>query len=277
MKILSEAILTTVINKRPAISHKGTFGRAVLIGGNQRYGGAIMMSAEACVKSGAGLVTVITEKDNHPPLHARLPEVMVVDWQDENLTRQVLESANVILIGPGLGSEAHSLKLLKTVLSLQTKQQWLVIDGSAISLFAQEKLALTQPHHTVFTPHQMEWQRLSGIPLKQQNEQSNATYQQKIQATVIVKSHRTEIYTSQDCYRCPLGNPAMATGGTGDTLAGMVTGFLAQFQNKSDAICAVVYLHSYIGDILAKDNYVVLPTTISAALPHYMQYFSTKD
>lgn len=277
MEILSEAILTNVINKRPAISHKGTFGRAVLIGGNKQYGGAIMMSAEACVKSGAGLVTVITQKDNHAPLHARLPEVMVVDWEDEKLIFQVLESATVILIGPGLGLDEHSLKLLKIVLSLQTKNQWLVIDGSGISLFAQEALSLTHPSHTVFTPHQMEWQRLSGIPIEQQNEQTNATFQQKLQANVIVKSHRTEIYTIKECYHCPLGNPAMATGGTGDTLAGMVTGFLAQFQNKSDAICAAVYLHSYIGDLLAEDNYVVLPTTISAALSHYMQYFSNKD
>lgn len=273
METLTEEILTTVIKKRPAISHKGTFGRAVLIGGNAQYGGAIIMSAESCLKSGAGLVTVITAKENHAPLHARLPEVMVLDWNEPKALRTIIESADVLLIGPGLGLEEHSLALLKFVLSRQEKQ-WLVIDGSAISLFAHEKLTLPHPDKTVFTPHQMEWQRLSGIAIADQNEITNHTYQKELAATIVVKSHRTEIYTNKKNYRCPLGNPAMATGGTGDTLAGIITGFLAQFAVKDAAVCAAVYLHSYIGDLLSAKNYVVLPTTISAAIPRYMHHFS---
>ncbi|BCA86488.1 ADP-dependent (S)-NAD(P)H-hydrate dehydratase [Enterococcus saigonensis] len=273
METLTEEILTTVIKKRPAISHKGSFGRTVLIGGNTQYGGAIIMSAESCLKSGAGLVTVITAKENHAPLHARLPEVMVLDWHDQAAITASICNADVVLIGPGLGLTNHSLILLKLVLDLQEKQ-WLVIDGSAISLFAQEKLTLSHPHKTVFTPHQMEWQRLSGIPIVEQNELANRAFQKKLAASIVVKSHRTEIYTNKNIYRCPLGNSAMATGGTGDTLAGMIAGFLAQFPRKDATICAAVYLHSYIGDLLATENYVVLPTTISAALPHYMCYFS---
>lgn len=87
----------------------------------------------------------------------------------------------------------------------------------------------------------------------------------------MLKSHRTEIYTTNEQYRNPLGTPAMATGGMGDTLAGMITGFLAQFPDKEAAICAAVYLHSQIGEELGKKRYVVLPTEISQQIPRFMK------
>ncbi|WP_207942519.1 YjeF family domain-containing protein [Enterococcus sp. DIV2402] len=272
MKQLTEKCLE-IIQPRPKNSHKGTFGRVVLIGGNAQYGGAIMMSAEACVRSGAGLVTVITHSKNHAPLHARLPEVMVVDWQDEDLIADVFATADVCLIGPGLGLEKRSKELLAFVLQKQDKQ-WFVIDGSAITLISEDNLSLPKPKQTVFTPHQMEWQRLSHIPISEQNQQLNQYVQQKLQATIVLKSHRTEIYHHTGIYQNLLGNPGMATGGTGDTLAGMITGFLAQFPKDITSIHAAVYLHSYIGDQLAKERYVVLPTEISAALPFWMNYFA---
>lgn len=272
MKQLTEKCLN-IIQPRPEISHKGTFGRVVLIGGNAQYGGAIIMSAEACVRAGAGLVTVITDSVNHTALHARLPEVMVVDWYDEQQIDDVFATADVCLIGPGLGLEKHSQELLAFVLAHQSKQ-WLVIDGSAITLLANTTFTLTVPEQTVFTPHQMEWQRLSNLPMNQQNQQTNQQAQQQLQATVVLKSHRTEIYHHTGIYQNPLGNPGMATGGTGDTLAGILAGFLAQFPKELATIQAAVYIHSYIGDQLAKNRYVVLPTEISAALPFWMNYFA---
>ena len=81
--IIDERLVQQVITPRPAESHKGTYGRTVLIGGNEQYGGAIIMSALATVNSGAGLTTVITAPKNHAPLHAHLPEAMCVDWHDK--------------------------------------------------------------------------------------------------------------------------------------------------------------------------------------------------
>lgn len=272
MKKLTPECLS-IITPRPQISHKGTFGRVVLIGGNQQYGGAIMMAAEACVRSGAGLVTVITDPVNHVALHARLPEVMVVNWYDLTSVQEIFETADVCLIGPGLGLEAHGQTLLSFVLNHQQAEQQLIIDGSGITLFAASSFTLPFSSQTIFTPHQMEWQRLSGLAIAQQSEEANKHAQHQLQATVVLKSHRTEIYSCGPTVQNPLGNPAMATGGMGDTLAGMIAGFLAQFSDKG-AIQAAVYLHSYIGDLLAKERYVVLPTEISAALPYWMKKFS---
>jgi len=274
---LNEEILHKVITKRPEISHKGTFGRVVLIGGNQQYGGAIIMSAEACIKSGAGLTTVVTAEKNHSALHARLPEAMVLAFWETTMIDQVLEKADVVLIGPGLGLDKTALTLLKGVLKSQKEQQWLVIDGSAISLFSEYNLTLKYPEQTVFTPHQAEWERLSGLSFIQQTEENNRAKQALLGAKIVLKSHRTTIYDEAIAYyQNPLGNPGMATGGTGDTLAGMITGFLAQFEKNIDTVGAAVYLHSLIGDEQAKDHYVVLPTSISEALPRYMKKYATE-
>lgn len=273
MQCLSENILTKVIKKRPENNHKGTFGRAVLIGGNAQYGGAIIMSAQAASLAGTGLVTVITEKKNHPALHARLPEAMVVDWLDQQMIDEVSQQADVLLIGPGLGLSQHSKLLLHSVLDKQTAKQWLVIDGSAITLFAEQRPQLNYPEQVIFTPHQKEWERLSGLPIEKQSTDNNQLAQQALFASVVVKSHRTEIYTKHAVYTNPLGTPAMATGGMGDTLAGMITAFVAQFPDKEGALCAAVYLHSLIGEALGKERYVVLPTKLANQLPYYMKRF----
>ncbi|ALS02643.1 carbohydrate kinase [Enterococcus silesiacus] len=276
MKELSQENLTAVIQARPQDSHKGTFGRSVLIGGNETYGGAIIMSAEACVKAGCGLTSVITAEKNHTALHVRLPEAMVLDWTISQAFSDLIDTADVILIGPGLGLTTHSQQILAKVLQQQQSSQWLVIDGSAITLFAQNNYSLNYPKQVVFTPHQMEWQRLSGLEIIEQTVANNQAIQKQLGATIILKSHRTEIYTASSHYRNPLGTPAMATGGMGDTLAGMITGFLAQFQDKEAALCAAVYLHSFIGEALGKEKYVVLPTEISKNLPYYMKQAEEK-
>jgi ADP-dependent NAD(P)H-hydrate dehydratase len=265
----------SVIQRRPAESYKGTFGRVVLVGGNDLYGGAILMSAEAAVKSGSGLVSVVTAAKNHAALHARLPEAMALDWENTTAVKELLEAADVLLIGPGLGLTKQSQQLLELVIQQQQSTQWLVIDGSAITLFANKTYALNYPEQVVFTPHQIEWQRMSGLSLKEQTLANNQAFQQKLSATIVLKSHRTQIYTAHCSYENTLGTPAMATGGTGDTLAGIITGFLAQFANKEAAICAAVYLHSLIGEELGKERYVVLPTEISAQLSFYMKHFET--
>ncbi|WP_430602589.1 YjeF family domain-containing protein [Enterococcus sp. DIV0724b] len=273
MKELSKENLTAVIKTRLQNSHKGTFGRSVLIGGNDSYGGAIIMSAEACVKAGCGLTSVSTAEKNHTALHARLPEAMVLDWTLTQEFNDLIDTADVILIGPGLGLDTHSQHILDNVLQQQKSSQWLVIDGSAITLFAQNHYSLNYPKQVVFTPHKMEWERLSGLKIIDQTVENNQLWQMKLGATIVLKSHRTEIYTANAKYKNPLGSPAMATGGMGDTLAGMIASFLAQFKEKEAAVCAAVYLHSFIGEELGKENYVVLPTEISKNLPYYMKRF----
>ena len=106
MRVIDQTLLEKVIIERSRTSHKGDYGRLLLLGGTYPYGGAIIMAALAAVKSGAGLVTVGTDRENIPALHSHLPEAMAFSLQDQQLLKEQLEKAEVVLLGPGLRDDA---------------------------------------------------------------------------------------------------------------------------------------------------------------------------
>lgn len=277
MKVLDDSILAKVIKPRPQESFKGTFGKILLVGGNHQFGGAIIMATTAAVYSGAGLVTVATDQINAGPLRSRLPEAMVIDFNDKTAVANMVEKVDTVVIGPGLGEEEESRQVLDNVFAHTQPQQAVVIDGSAITLIAKEKIALPKGH-LIFTPHQMEWQRLSGIKISDQTEELNRQKVNSLGGIVVLKKHHTEIYTADDTFQLPNGSAAQAIGGMGDTLAGMVGGFTAQFRNNlTDAVLAATYAHSAVADQIAQNQYIVLPHQISMALPQFMKKVSEQD
>ncbi|KRN53372.1 sugar kinase [Fructobacillus fructosus KCTC 3544] len=226
------------------------------------------MNAQAAVQSGAGLVTVATDLTNKTAIHARLPEVMVVDYQSD-LT-QTIKKADVVLVGSGLGEE---IGVLNQVLAHIQPKQTLIIDGSALTMMAEQNLSLPNAK-VVLTPHQMEWQRFGEVTIADQaREDANweALINFKTEPILVLKSSATQVYLKDDMYQLTVGGPYQATGGMGDTLAGMVAGFAAQFQPLGPAVLAAVYCHSAIAENLSKTAYVTLPSTIAAAIPAYMQ------
>lgn len=271
MKKLTDQILHDVIKPRPKHSFKGTFGKVTLVGGNRNFGGAIIMASTAAVCAGAGLVTTCTDASNSGALHAQLPEAMFADFTNDQQVADLVSAATTVVVGPGLGDDDTSLHILKNVFANVAPNQNLVIDGSAITLMAKEKL--NQPvANVIYTPHEMEWQRLSGIKIGDQTEEKNRAVRDQLNATVVLKKHHTEIYTADEVYQLPIGTPAQAVGGMGDTLAGMVGGFAAEFhQNVKKAVLAAVYAHSAIAEKIAENQYIVLPHQISRALPSFMK------
>lgn len=273
MQPITEELVKDTIAKRSDDSYKGTYGKVLVIGGDADMGGAAILTASAAVYSGAGLVTVATHKTNHAALHSRLPEAMAIDSADvEKVTEQV-KKMDVIVIGPGLGLSEEAFILLTAVFSTVTVQQQTIIDGSAISLMAEHNLPYPKTQ-AVYTPHLGEWEKLSGLPVSQQEPNANTKIQQKIGGTIVLKSHRTEVYVEDAVWKNTVGNPAMATGGMGDTLAGMIAGFTAQFKDQEKAVLSAVFLHSKIGDKLAAKQYVVLPTQIIEQIPSTMKEYS---
>lgn len=273
MKFITKKTVQTTISKRVSDSYKGTYGKVLVIGGNKDMGGAAILTASAAVYSGAGLVTVGTAPENHAALHARLPEAMAFDSSDLKKLATQLEQMDVIVIGPGLGLDQHSLAILKTVFEQASPEQQLIIDGSAITLMVQEKLPFPDAQ-TIYTPHPGEWKKLSGLTPDEQNNEINAKEQKRIGGTIVLKSNRTQVYFADSIWQNTAGNPSMATGGMGDTLAGMIAGFVAQFADKKKAVLSAVYLHSKIGDTLAENQYVTLPTHIIEQIPQAMKQFA---
>ncbi|RMC49141.1 NAD(P)H-hydrate dehydratase [Lactobacillus sp. ESL0228] len=277
---ISQAVLTKVIKKRRSKSHKGDYGRVMLIGGNENYGGAIIMAAEGALNSGAGLVVVVTHSLNLTALHARDPEIMYLDWHQHNIS-DLIKKMEVIVCGPGLGLKETAKNLLKLLCQEITSHQTLVLDANALDLIAaNHQLLPEKAGKIILTPHQMEWQRLSQIHIPFQTDAANLAALNNLfprkNAILVLKSNHTKIYDSNgQIYLNPLGNPGMAIGGMGDTLAGIIGGFTAQFGAGIDSILAAVYLHSLAGDKIAQTEYIVKPTKLSALIPHLMKEYGS--
>lgn len=282
MTEIRQTILTKVIKKRQSNTHKGNYGRVLLIGGSENYGGAIIMAAEGALKSGAGLVSVACHSINLNALHVRDPEVMYVDWRSNDLPR-IIQQMDVIVFGPGLGVGSFAQKLMLLLCHEISHKQTLILDASALDLMAQSRELIPQNAKlVVLTPHQMEWQRLSQIRIPFQSDTANFSALNELfpqqNAILVLKSNHTKVYgVHQKVFINPLGNPGMAVGGMGDTLAGIIGGFSAQFGGNIDSVLAAVYLHSLAGDTIAKNDYIAQPTKISALLPSLMHKFAEKN
>ena len=279
MKVIDQALLEKVIIERSRTSHKGDYGRLLLLGGTYPYGGAIIMSAIAAVKSGAGLVTVGTDRENIPALHSHLPEAMAFSLQDKQLLKEQLEKAEVVLLGPGLGDNAFGEDLVKEVFATLRQNQILLVDGGALTILARTSLSFPLSQ-LILTPHQKEWEKLSGIAIEKQNKDATASGLTSFpQGTILVeKGSATRIWQAgqSDCYQLQVGGPYQATGGMGDTLAGMIAGFAGQFRQASlyERVAVATHIHSAIAQELAQEHYVVLPTEISNCLPKVMNKIS---
>ena len=281
MKVIDQTLLEKVIIERSRTSHKGDYGRLLLLGGTYPYGGAIIMAALAAVKSGAGLVTVGTDRENILALHSHLPEAMAFSLQDQELLKEQLEKAEVVLLGPGLREDAFGEELVRRFFDSLRKDQILIADGGALGILAKAHLTFPSSQ-LILTPHQKEWERLSGIVLDHQNTEATARALSAFpQRTILVeKGSATRIWKAgqSEYYQLQVGGPYQATGGMGDTLAGMIAGFAGQFHQVSlyESVVVATYLHSAIAQELAQENYLVLPTEISKALPKTMKKISQK-
>ena len=281
MKVIDQALLEKVIIERSRTSHKGDYGRLLLLGGTYPYGGAIIMAALAAVKSGAGLVTVGTDRENIPALHSHLPEAMAFSLQDKQLLKEQLEKAEVVLLGPGLGDNAFGEDLVKEVFATLRQNQILLVDGGALTILARTSLSFPLSQ-LILTPHQKEWEKLSGIAIEKQNKDATASGLTSFpQGTILVeKGSATRIWQAgqSDYYQLQVGGPYQATGGMGDTLAGMIAGITGQFKQASlyERVAVATHIHSAIAQELAQEHYVVLPTEISNHLPKVMNKISKK-
>lgn len=276
MRVIDKEVLYQTVQSRKIDSHKGNYGKILLIGGHDGYRGAIIMAAKACVYSGAGLVTVATDYDNIAALHSHVPEAMAIDIAKDEQVKKHIQQADVIVIGCGLSQDELARRVFQQVLTLCQRSQRLVIDGSALGLLSLDQLNDISAQTIVLTPHQKEWERLSGMAIcNQQITQVQETLQDYPDNVILVlKSSRTHVYT--DHKETPsiltVGGPYQATGGMGDVLAGMIGGFLGQFHSELYQIVeSAVYLHSYIAQKLSDSSYVVLPTQIIREIPYFMK------
>lgn len=259
---LDHAFVRALLPGRPADGHKGTFGHVCLFAGSQRYAGAAKLAALGAARSGAGLVTVAVPPAAAlavsaallEPIVAALPSQDGAHFDETSLAgaADLLHGKNVMILGPGLGVTPGTAAFVAHVLGNEHPRA--VVDADALNVLAGQGADLLAG--TVCTPHPGELGRLVGADAAdiQRNRRVYATHFASERWTVVVlKGRETIVATPEDGdFLCPLGNAGMATGGSGDVLAGLIGGLLAQGLSPKDAAIAGVYVHALAGDHAAR-------------------------
>ena len=233
---------------RRATSHKGDHGRLVIIGGDHGTAGAIRMTSEAALRSGAGLVRVLTHKQNIASLLTARPELMVQELTAEALD-DGLEWADVIVIGPGLGQGDWGKKALKKVENSQKPMLW---DADALNLLA---ISPEKRQNRIITPHPGEAARLLNVKTAEiESDRLHAAQRlvKRYGGVVVLKGAGTVIASQQgELAFADVGNAGMASGGMGDVLSGIIGGLTGQKLSLYDAACAGCVVHGAAADSLA--------------------------
>jgi NAD(P)H-hydrate epimerase len=275
---------------RAAAANKGNFGHVLVVGGSVGRSGAPSMTSLAALRSGAGLVTAAVPAAVLAQVSAVAPELMTHPLpagdsggiSDKSLTPSalaaLLERKTVLAIGPGLGQAAETIKFVTGLLAATKIPA--VIDADALNILAAKPVLLAKlakGRTVVLTPHPGEMARLAGITITevQSNRLEVASgFAQRFGVTLVLKGARTLIAHPDGRVAVnTTGNPGMAKGGSGDSLTGVVAGFLAQYADDgARAVEAAVYLHGLAADLAVKqgDEHTLLATD---SLPQFSRAF----
>ncbi len=240
---------------RPRAAHKGLFGHVLLVGGERGMGGAIILAAQTALRSGAGRVSVVTRPEHVAALLSRCPEVMVHGLDDPLAMAPLLEQANCLVIGPGLGRSDWACSLWRQILASELPK---VLDADALNLLAEaEAPALVGP--CLLTPHPAEAARLLGLDTAAvQADRLTAVLRlaERYTSAVVLKGVGSLIAGPPGGERplalCSDGNPGMAVAGMGDVLSGLAGALLAQSLDVGDAGRYAVLVHALAGDQAAQ-------------------------
>jgi NAD(P)H-hydrate epimerase len=246
-----ESEIHTALPRRARAANKGDFGRVLIVGGGVGMPGAVRLAGEACLRVGAGLVTVAVAPENVAAIAAGRPELICLALESEQLLIEAMQRAEVIAVGPGLGLTSWASRALATVLG---SGKPLVVDADALNLLAAE--GLTPRDNWILTPHPGEAGRLLDISAQQvQSDRLGALARlvERSHGTVVLKGAGTLVGTpGRTPGLCERGNPGMASAGMGDVLTGAIAGVLAQCGDPWVAARVGVLVHALAGDAAAR-------------------------
>lgn len=265
--------------ERKRDSHKGNYGKILLLCGAVAYTGAAALAARAAVRSGAGLVYVGVPESIYPIVAGKLTEPIVFPLPDEKgmLSAEAipemlerLSKMDACLIGCGLGQSEGTFAVVKAV--LQNANCPVVVDADGINVLRSHIDVLRGAAcPVILTPHEGEFLRLGG-DLSEGRKKGALKLQKELGKTLLLKGHRTLI-CGDSCYVNTTGNPGMATGGSGDVLAGVLVSLLGQGLSPTKAAAAAAWLHGRAGDMAAQKlgEYGLLPSDMIDTVPRLLK------
>lgn len=249
-------VIKKIFKPRNRFAHKGTFGHALLIGGSYGKMGAMVLATSACLRSGAGLVTVYVPRCGYGILQTTAPEAMTITDMHETVLSQPPEKMDrfdAVGIGPGMGTEKETGAMLRHIIDVYKKP--VVLDADALNSLAQQPELLTQLfQNTILTPHPKEFERLFGACANDFERIDTARKKAaELKIVIVLKGHHTLIALPDGTgFFNTTGNAGMAKGGSGDVLTGIITSLVAQGYTSDHAAVLGVYLHGCAGDDAAQ-------------------------
>lgn len=274
VRALDQRAVLSLLPDRDPEGHKGNYGRLLLLCGSRGYTGAAYFAAMGALRCGAGLVYLGVPESIYAIEAVKLNEPIVFPLPDKDgkLSAEAvapvlerLERMDAVLIGCGLGQSEGVLAVAEAV--LKNARCPIVVDADGINVLSRHKdLLAGRPFPTILTPHPGEYARLAG-------EEDPKSFARRYGCILVRKGHRTFITDGVTAYRNPTGNPGMAVGGSGDVLAGVITGLLGQGLAPMEAAACGVWLHGAAGDLCAGElgQYAMLPSDLLERLPKLLK------
>ena len=268
--------MRNILPKRKKESHKGTYGKVAILGGSEGMSGSCFLSATACLRAGAGLVYLLVPSSISKILQIKSCEPIINTIDSYNLKYNnyildqifgYLNDKDVLAIGPGMGTDPSLNKLIGNIINKFNGK--IIIDADGLNAVAKDKSVLSKKN-IILTPHLKEFSRLTGLSISEINEERTKIakeFAKKYEIILVLKSENTLVTDGDKLYINKLGNPGMATAGSGDVLTGVISGLLP-ILNEFYAAKLGVYLHSLAGDLAS--SYLCEESLIASDIITYL-------
>ncbi|MCT8976433.1 NAD(P)H-hydrate dehydratase [Clostridium sp. CX1] len=274
--IMDEHMIRSNIKIRDKYSYKGDYGRILVVAGSKGYTGAAYICTQGAVRSGAGLVTLCCREEIQSMLSSKLTEAMTISISEKMKVQELIEKSDVIAMGPGMGKDETTLSLVKQVISSSEKS--IVIDADGLNVLEDRVDILKDKKcNILITPHLGEMARLTGLSIdyiKENRLEVAKKFAQKNDVIVLLKGYNSIITDGKITVINPTGNSAMASGGMGDCLTGMIASLIGQGYKPMKAAYISAFIHGYCGEELSKKMFCVSASDILENMPVIFKKFA---
>lgn len=263
--VIDDHLIESIFKPRQEFSHKGTYGRVIIVGGSYGKIGAAVLSTRSALKTGTGLTFTLAPKCGYEILQISCPEAMFIEGGIDYIENFEVEKDSACGIGPGLGTHPETEKSFLKFLKEYSKP--LILDADALNIISQDKKNLKMiPKRSIITPHPKEFERLFGSTENSFERLELARIKAaEFQIYIVLKDHHTQVITPEgNVYYNITGNSGMAKGGSGDILTGILTSLLAQGYSEENAAILGVWFHGKAADFAAEkfSKEAMLPTDV---------------
>lgn len=273
--IMDESMIKENMEKRDKYSYKGDYGRVSVFAGSTGFTGAAYICTQGAVKSGAGLVTLCCDKGIQGLLGTKLVEAMTLSFDDKEKIESLIGRSDAVAIGPGMGNNEATFKILEKVIN--NARGPIVIDADGINVLKDRLDILNNKKvEIVLTPHLGEFSRITGLNIdyiKEHKMEVSKKFAKENNVIVLLKGYNTIITNGDVTVINPTGNSSMASGGMGDCLTGMIASFIGQGYKPMTAACIAAFIHGYCGEELSKEMFCVNASNILDNLSYTIKKF----